>query len=524
MSQTLMRRGLGVCVFLSAISLAAFPARAQDEVAQLKEQLARQQEQIEELRRALDEQRRMLERTLAALEAAGPGGPSAGLGGTALPGPGVDSRFRGNDGQEAPSEVAQSVGEVELVRGELDALAEHTAQSNERLAKVETAMAENQKKTEGRLRGLGNFNFSGDVRLRYEPFFQEGRPDRHRERARARLNLTGKLTDEIAGGVSLATGALDDLDSTNQSFTGFLTRKPVGLDRYFIQYRPRAFKPLTLVGGKFAFPWYRTPLTFDSDINPEGFAQTFSFDLKNPLLKNLTFVGFQLPIHEVSGGPDSFILGGQVQTQWRLAESVNLRLYAAGINFNRVDPMAVAIADGSLRPSLANTNALRTDADGNVTGFASRFAYLDLIGRLDYAWSSRWPMMLQFNFVNNTRAATSERSGYWADIAFGQLRETRDIQFGYSWVWIEREAVIGAFNESDLRSATNVRNHRVLFGYQTHPNVTAQWTMWLGKLRDPFQNTSLIAPGVRSNCTTEPFVNCRDSMLNRMQFDLIYKF
>jgi hypothetical protein len=126
--------------------------------------------------------------------------------------------------------------------------------------------------------------------------------------------------------------------------------------------------------------------------------------------------------------------------------------------------------------------------------------------------------------VNNTRAATDERTGYWTEVSFGQLKEAKDVQFGYSFIRIEREAVIGAFNESDLRSSTNVKNHRLQFGYQSFSNVTLQWTMWLGKLADPFQNTSLVPSGIRGACTTAPFSGCRDSQLNRMQFDMIYKF
>jgi hypothetical protein len=235
-------------------------------------------------------------------------------------------------------------------------------------------------------------------------------------------------------------------------------------------------------------------------------------------------VGFELPFNEASGGYDSFIFGGQLQTRWKLSDKALVGLYASGVNFNRADPIAVAIAGGTLRPSLANSNTFRTNAAGNVIGYASKFAYLDLIGVLDYKWSGRWPMMLMFNFVNNTRAATSERSGYWAEIAFGQLKEKKDVQFGYSYVWIEKDAVIGAFNESDLSSSTNVKNHRVQFGYQSFSNVTLQWTMWLGKLDDPFQNSSLVPSGIRSACTTAPFTGCHDSQLNRMQFDIIYKF
>jgi hypothetical protein len=537
-----VKHGFGLITTLAVIAAFLAPAvsRAEGETALLKEQLALQQQQIEQLRTALEEQKKLLQEVIGALnptgitEAEHAQEPGSALVASTKPIVPVTRAALQASASTLPVRVSpapQNGGsgdapppEVEIIKGELEAVAESASQTNQRVTKLETSFNDAEKRNAGRVKGLGNFNFGGDVRLRYEPFFQEGATTRQRERVRARLNLTGKLTDEVAGGVSLATGTLDDVNSTNQSLTGFFTRKTIGFDKYFLNYKPKWFKPLGLTAGKFTYPWYRTPLTFDNDVNPEGFAQTLSFDLKSPVLKNITLVGFQLPFNEASGSYDSFIFGGQLQTRWKFSDKAGLGLYASGVNFNRADPIAVAIAGNTLRPSLANSNTFRRNAAGDVNGYASKFAYLDLIGVVDYKFSPRWPMALTFNFVNNTRAATQERSAYWAEIAFGQLKEAKDVQFGYSYIWVEKDAVIGAFNESDLRSSTNVKNHRVLFGYQSFNNVSMQWTMWLGKLNDPFQNTSLVPSGIRSNCTTAPFTDCHDSLLNRMQFDVIYKF
>jgi len=516
---------------------AAAAAGAESENAGLKKQLAGQQAQIEalvrtveQLRQALEAQRRLLERLSGSAQSWSPLAPNAGEVASARPviptsaTNSVSTPAALADHQGKGGGAAAVPAEMETIKGELEAVADSASQTNQRLTKLESNFADTQKQADAKVKGLGNFNFSGDVRVRYEPFFQEGAPHRQRERVRGRLNFVGKVSDEVSGGISIATGSLDDVNSTNQTLTGFFTRKAIGFDRYYLTYKPKWFKPLNLTAGKMVYPWYRTPLTFDNDVNPEGFAQTLSFDMKSPVLKNITLVGFQLPFNEASGAYDSFIFGGQLQTRWKFSDKATVGLYAAGVNFNRADPIAVAIAADTLKPSLANTNLLLTNAAGNVIGYASKYAYLDLIGQMQYNWSSRWPMTLTFNFVNNTRAINGERSGYWSEVTFGRLREAKDIQFGYSYIRIEREAVIGAFNESDLRASTNVKNHRVQLGYQTFNNVTLQWTMWLGKLADPFQNTSLVPSGIRSACTTAPFTNCRDSQLNRMQFDMIYKF
>jgi hypothetical protein len=421
----------------------------------------------------------------------------------------------------------EKVSDSEIVKSELEAVADSAAQANQRLTKLEADVAANKKETDAKAKQLGNFNFSGDVRARYEGFFQEGAVDRNRERVRLRVNVTGKASDEFSGGFSLATGTLDDPVSTNQTFTGFLNRKNFGIDKAWITYKPAYAKFLKLDVGKFAYPWYRTSMTFDSDVNPEGFAQTLSFDLKSSVLKNVTVVGFELPINEVSGGPDSFILGGQIQTQFRLTSKVRLSLYGAGINFRRMDPLGVAAAarvSGTLVGSLNNSNTLRKNSSGTVLGYAYPFAYLDTILKLDVDTSPRFPTSLLFNFVNNVRGPR-ERSGYYTEITVGKQKAAKDVQLGYTFIKIEKDAVISAFSDSDMRSATNVKNHRLQFAYLFKGNVTGQFTAWIGRLNSPLLNTELIPSGMKTNgvCSTNQ-VDCRDSYLKRLQFDLIYKF
>ena len=124
---------------------------------------------------------------------------------------------------------------------------------------------------ENNLKKVGPFAFSGDFRLRDEPFFG-GPADqsqvRNRERFRLRFNANAKLNDDINGGFTLASGDINDPISTNQTTNQFFTRKAIAIDKAFINYNPHQFKPLTLTGGKFAYPWYNTELTWDKDLQP----------------------------------------------------------------------------------------------------------------------------------------------------------------------------------------------------------------------------------------------------------------
>ncbi len=62
----------------------------------------------------------------------------------------------------------------------------------------------------------------------------------------------------------------------------------IALDRGYITYNPVGAKWFSATAGKFAFTWARTSVTFDPDINPEGFVEKFSKDFEStPIVKNV---------------------------------------------------------------------------------------------------------------------------------------------------------------------------------------------------------------------------------------------
>jgi len=81
---------------------------------------------------------------------------------------------------------------------------------------------------------------------------------------------------------------------------------------------------------------------------------------------------------------------------------------------------------------------------------------------------------------------------------------------------IEREAVVGAFNGSDLRSSTNVLNHRLRAAYQVHRHVTFEHNFYFGRIFNPQDNLDLVPVSFQP-------LN-RDPYMKRFQFDVIYTF
>jgi hypothetical protein len=302
---------------------------------------------------------------------------------------------------------------------------------------------------ERRIKGIGPLSFSGDVRLREEPFFggpSDGSLDRARARMRARLNIFADLSDQFQAGISLASGDVNDPTSTNQTLGVFYTRKAFALDQAYVNYDPSWFKPLTLTAGKFRYPWYNTELTWDKDLNPEGAAQTLAFNLNNtPVLKRVAVVGFELPFAEVAGTGitnknivQSMAYGTQLQTTWAVAPHVQLSAYTGYYDFQNADAIAEALAKasaknpqtpwvGSLPLGTGNTpqNSITTTASANIvtingkaypTGvtnivnaqFGSKFGLFDSLARLDWDTGNvKLPVTILGDYVQNTRACAN---------------------------------------------------------------------------------------------------------------------
>jgi len=262
----------------------AEPAVTQQDVQSLKDAMASQQQAIETLKGELQKRDQNWQDTQQKLQAAQASADEAQKRAAAAEAGAATDR-------EAYTNLSSDMADVKTT---LTSSALTTVEDQKRMSAFETA--------------LGRFKFTGDIRVRGENFNQETTADRNRARIRARFGFEGKLGD-FSGGLSIASGSLGDPTSTNETLTNNFARKTVALDRAYVTYNPGAFKALQLTGGKFAYTWIRSGVTFDPDINPEGFSEKLSFDLHNPVVKNVSVGAYELNYNESSGGPDSYALG-----------------------------------------------------------------------------------------------------------------------------------------------------------------------------------------------------------------------
>ena len=120
-------------------------------------------------------------------------------------------------------------------------------------------------------------SLKGDVRLRYESFDVEGEEDRNRMRFRARFGLAADVKEDVKVVLQLATGGSNPV-STNQSFDGGFSRKDIGVDLAYVDWKIR--DGVNLYAGKMKNPLFKpgsVPLVWDSDLNPEGFAVKYAY-------------------------------------------------------------------------------------------------------------------------------------------------------------------------------------------------------------------------------------------------------
>ena len=531
------------------------------ELEQLRQMLTQQAQQMEAQQKMMREQQEKLSALTEELRSAQTTASSAAAA-----------------AQEAKAEQANA----KVTEGQLEAVADATNDLTKKVATLDKDYQGEKKSLGDKIKAIGPFTYSGDFRLRDEPFI--GGPVnqsqvRNRERFRLRFNVNAKFNDDISGGFSLASGDLNDPISTNQTDIQFYARKPIAIDKAFVNYTPHQFKPLLLTGGKFAYPWYRTELTWDNDLNPEGVAQTlqWNFGDKTPVIRRFAVVGFELPFTEVQrvapsvsrSRVESEVYGGQVQAVWQLANWLKLSTYAGYYNYHNPNPIAFATATSNGNPqtplngllplagaSVQNsvtTTTVKTIVTADVGGvltplptgvtaitnaqFASQFGLFDGIARFEIKTPMpRAPIVVLGDYVQNTRACANagnlpalgttttataittvarnaacfsrERRGYWLEGRVGRLSEVKDVQFSYTRMFIEREAVMGAFNFSDLRQNSNVSQHRIEVFYQAYKNIQLGFTGLFGRPLNWH-----VAAGV----APEP-------ILKRLQFDVVYKF
>ncbi|HXL80073.1 MAG TPA: putative porin [Pyrinomonadaceae bacterium] len=218
------------------------------------------------------------------------------------------------------------------------------------------------------------------------------------------------------------------------------------------------------------------------------------------------------------------VFGSQLQLPLTFTIPANGATPAQTITTQVSIPRELLVAgNGNLGVTNASNNA--TNRDGHL---ASGFNLVDMLARLDLKHSKRFPVAILLDFVTNTQThavvtagpggadlllPNHEKHGFWGEIQVGKTKDRGDIQFGYTFLRIEKDAVLTPFNFSDVTQQSDMRGHRLQFSYAADPRVT-------------FTVTGIVTE--RPNGLLGPFAATPPGSLNRattrLQFDTVVKF
>lgn len=218
-------------------------------------------------------------------------------------------------------------------------------------------------------------------------------------------------------------------------------------------------------------------------------------------------------------GRDLALYGAQLRARFEPHEKIGLTLALTDLSFSGTQfitpvqffgnqlqlPLTVTLPATATSPAQTITTQVSIPRELLVTGNAnlgvstvsnnavnrdgrlsSGFNLIDFIGRLDIAASRRFPVALIFDFVTNTQTRdvvvagpgganlslpNHENNGYWAEIQVGRQKEKNDVLLGYTFMRVEKDAVLTPFNFSELAQQSDLRAHRLTFHYTPDPRV-----------------------------------------------------
>ncbi len=322
---------------------------------------------------------------------------------------------------------------------------------------------------------LEGLEMNGDLRLRYEAFEQnEATRDRNRFRYRLRWGVQKKLTEDMDVGFRLVSGSNTDPTSTMQTFTGDFTYKNIFVDQAYVKYRPSFLKDhipflekSEIGGGKVENPFRQASsgLVWDADVMPEGFYQSAEFKFFDGKLKPFVNLG-QFILQENATLADAELYGFQTGIRWdvpgleeRGVKVTNAFAYYDFSDYARDSNFTVG------GTSLARGNT----AMGTLLN-AGDFDVFQAYNEIEFKVSGL-PVKLFGDFAANPSDRTEDpigrNIGYEYGLRLGKAKKKGEWEAAYYYAYIEPNAVVGAFNESDFGVGnSNKRGSAVQLKYQ----------------------------------------------------------
>ena len=286
------------------------------------------------------------------------------------------------------------------------------------------------------------------------------RPDIERARFEARPELDLVTSDRFRiGARAVADWGTDRNTDNDPNFDNYRSRG-VSLDRYFVEGKPG---PFDLKAGSFAMPLLASEMLWDHDIQTLGVAAAW----------------------ETRSGDSSFAIAG-FGARGPQREGDRTRVEAGQIIWRSGDPNRFAVeAAGSFwnfEPDHLKVVFIRQNysefGPGGVPGFISKFQIADALLRFRFPLGAA-PVQLSFDGLKNFGSrgeAKGDDKAFEANVTVGTVGTPGRVRGFYTFQYVEREAVLGAYNTDDWWFHTWYRGHRFGLAVTILPETFIQGT------------------------------------------------
>lgn len=264
-----------------------------------------------------------------------------------------------------------------------------------------------------------------------------------------------------------------------RNFDNYQSRA-ASLDRLYLEAKPG---PVTLLAGKFGMPLVSSEMLWDKDIQSPGAAVAWEIPAGSSRV-TLAAAGFANP--QLHGDHTRVVAG---QAVWRRGDAARFALEAAAAYWH------YDVRD--LDPRYLRQNYTRVDKGRLV--YLSDYHLVDLLLRARFPLGPV-PVTIALDGIHNFGSPTDEKNAFEATAAFGRLGTPGQWRFFYTFQWIERDALPGAYNTDDWWFHTWARGHRIGAAITVLPSVFVQGAVVFQQRLD------------------------RDTWLNRIMIDLVKMF
>ncbi len=301
---------------------------------------------------------------------------------------------------------------------------------------------------------------AGDFRYRVENIKNESKPDRNRNRIRARAKIVAKPLDGLELGLGLASGG-DDPVSTNQTLGGGGSTKGMNLDLAYFKYSKLA--NVGIVAGKFknvlVHPG-KSGLLWDGDWNPEGlgvslnkdrwFARAMGSWLESDSKKSNTEFSYALQ----AGFNNTFDSGAKL---------------TAGITYVDLETTSKGSFFGDSDDFFGNS------FDANTNTYVYDYKELELFADFSFQLAGRSASVF-VDYVTNQDAGEFD-TGFAFGLKVGTAKAAGGWSLGWMYKDIEADAVFGLLADSDFGGGgTDSKGHVFKGSYALAKNMNANIT------------------------------------------------